>query len=219
MSHKILIVEDDENIQLGLKKALEAESFIVEQAFDGEDGVYLAKTVSPDLIILDIMMPFMNGFEVLSELRGEGNQVPIIVLSARVETQDKVRGLKLGADDYIEKPFALEELLARVYRKLGASMKEDILFGEYSYNLKKSTLYKSGTSIELSGREIRLIEFFLKRDGQVVSREQIISAVWGSSYDGTDRTVDNFILGLRKKIEKKHLVTIRGLGYRFMTKP
>ncbi|MDD0852106.1 response regulator transcription factor [Halobacteriovorax sp. GB3] len=219
MSHKILVIEDDENIQLGLKKALEAESFIVEQAFDGEDGVYLAGTVAPDLIILDIMMPFMNGFEVISELRGEGNEIPIIVLSARVETQDKVRGLKLGADDYMEKPFALEELLARVHRKLGSSIKEEVVFGEFNYSLKTSILRKSDSAIELSGKEIKLIEFLLKRDGQVVNREQIISAVWGSSYDGTDRTVDNFILGLRKKIEKEHLVTVRGLGYRFMTKP
>lgn len=219
MSHKILIIEDDENIQLGLKKALESESFIVDQAFDGEDGVYLAQTVAPDLIILDIMMPFMNGFEVISELRGSRNNIPIIVLSARVETQDKIRGLKLGADDYMEKPFALEELLARIHRKLGSSTKEEIVFGDCIYNFKTSTLRKANTTIELSGKEIKLIEFLLKRNDQVVNREQIISAVWGNSYDGTDRTVDNFILGLRKKIGKNHLVTVRGLGYRFMTKP
>ena len=218
MGHKVLVIEDDENIQLGLKKALEAESFIVEQAFDGEDGVFLAQTTSPDLIILDIMMPFMNGFEVISELRSEGNEIPIIVLSARVETQDKVRGLKLGADDYIEKPFSLEELLARVHRKLGSSTNNNFIFDKYSYCFKTSSLSYSNTTIPISGKEIKLLEFLIKRSGQIVSREQIISAVWGSSYSGTDRTVDNFILGLRKKIGPKYLVTVRGLGYRFVTK-
>ncbi len=219
MNHKILIIEDDENIQLGLKKAFERETYDVVQAFDGEDGVFLAKTENPDLIILDIMMPFMNGFEVISELRSDGSDTPIIVLSARVETQDKVRGLKLGADDYMEKPFALEELLARVYRKIGISIKEEYSFGDCIYSHKVSTLKIEEKIIDLSGKEIKLLEFLLKRDGQIVSREQIIAAVWGSDYEGTDRTVDNFILGLRKKIGKEHLLTVRGLGYRFVTKP
>lgn len=219
MSHKILIIEDDENIQLGLKKALQAERFQVEQAFDGEEGVYLAKTIAPDLIILDIMMPYMNGFEVISELRRDKELTPIIVLSARIETQDKVRGLKLGADDYMEKPFALEELLARVHRKLNTQIKQEKVFGEFVYDIEKSILLQNGEAVELITKEIKLLEFLLKRDGRIVTREQIIGAVWGDDYDGTDRTVDNFVLALRKKIGKDYLMTVRGMGYRFMTKP
>ena len=115
----------------------------MEQAFDGEDGVYLAETWNPDLIILDIMMPFLNGFEVISQLRGEGDKVPVIMLSARVETQDKVRGLKLGADDYMEKPFALEELVARIERRLNTHQEELFQFDEYSYNFDNSSLSKN----------------------------------------------------------------------------
>ncbi len=219
MNERILIIEDDENIQVGLKKALEQEGFEIVQAFDGEDGVYVAREDRPDLIILDIMMPFMNGFEVIAELRGEGDETPIIVLSARIEVQDKVRGLKLGADDYMEKPFSLDELLARVYRKLRGGQRDEVAFGDCLYNRKTSNLVKSGETITLSGKEIRLLNFFLKRVGQVISREQIITSIWGYSYEGTGRTVDNFILGLRKKVGKNHLETVRGMGYRFVTKP
>ncbi len=217
MKAKILVVEDDKHIQMGLKKSLELEGYHVEQAFDGEDGAYIARTENPDLIILDIMMPFMNGFEVISDLRGEGIDTPILVLSARTETQDKVRGIRLGADDYIEKPFSIDELLARVERKLNLSMKEEFCFGSFSFNQKTSQLIKDSVEISLSSKEIKMLNFFISRKDQVVSRDQIIQGVWGHHYEGTDRTVDNFILGLRKKIGKEHLSTVRGMGYRFVT--
>lgn len=219
MSERILIIEDDEHIQLGLKKAFENEGYNVTQAFDGEDGAYLVKEVQPDLIILDIMMPFMNGFEVISELRTEGIDIPILVLSARTETQDKIRGFKLGADDYIEKPFSLEELLARVERRLKMQSKGEFVFGNFSFDQRANLLLRSEKEVLLSGKEIKLLKFFIARKNQILSREQIIHGVWGGDYTGTDRTVDNFILGLRKIIGKEHLVTVRGLGYRFVTSP
>lgn len=220
MNKNILIIEDDETISLGLKKALSAEGYQVTCAFDGEDGVYLANTELPNLIILDIMMPFMNGFEVIAELRRDGNQVPIIVLSARVETQDKVRGLKLGADDYMEKPFSIDELLARVQRKLDIGRSKNLTFGDFNYNQLTTTLtsISTDTALTLTSKEIKLLDLLIKRDGQIISREKIITSIWGCDYEGTDRTVDNVILGLRKKIGKDHLLTIRGMGYRFMTK-
>ena len=118
MTKSILIVEDDKNIQMGLSKSLRKKGFLVYQAFDGEEGVYFAKNNNPDLIILDLMMPFRNGFEVIADLRHDGDQTPILILSAKTRDEDKVRGFKLGADDFVSKPFAIEELLARINRKL-----------------------------------------------------------------------------------------------------
>ncbi len=219
MNKTILIVEDDPHIRLGLKKALQMEGYQVLEATDGEQGLWLAQTETPALIVIDIMMPRMNGFEVIAALRSDGNKTPLIVLSARTETQDKVRGLKLGADDYMEKPFALEELLARIERKIGIANLQSVTFGDYCFDFKTESLSINGQSIVLSAKEIKLLRFLLQRTGQIVSREQIISAVWGGDYFGTDRTVDNFILGLRKKIGKEFFTTIRGMGYRFMTQP
>lgn len=214
---KVLIIEDDEVLALGLKKAFTAEGFESLNAYDGDTGLYMAKTESPDIIILDIMMPNMNGFEVTTELRRSGEQVPIIVLSARSDKQDLIRGLDLGADDYITKPFDLGELMARVRRKLGQQLEKNAEFGDYIYNWKLRKLSKASNqqSIELASKEQLLLEFFLKREGQIVSREQILDAVWGSDYDGTDRTVDNFVMILRKKTVAACFKTVRGLGYRF----
>ena len=219
MNKTILIIEDDPHIRLGLNKALQMEGYQVLTANDGEQGLWLAQTESPALIVVDIMMPKMNGFEVIAALRSEGNETPLIVLSARTETQDKVRGLKLGADDYVEKPFALAELLARIERKLGSQTQQQVTFGDFNFDFKTECLSENGNTIVLSAKEIKLLQFMLQRVGQIVSREQIISAVWGGDYYGTDRTVDNFILGLRKKIGKVFLTTVRGMGYRFMTQP
>jgi DNA-binding response OmpR family regulator len=219
MNKTILIIEDDPHIRLGLNKALQMEGYQVLTANDGEQGLWLAKTENPALIVVDIMMPKMNGFEVIAALRSEGNETPLIVLSARVETQDKVRGLKLGADDYVEKPFALAELMARIERRLGTVTQQQVTFGDFHFDFKTECLSENGQTIVLSAKEIKLLQFMLQRVGQIVSREQIISAVWGGDYYGTDRTVDNFILGLRKKIGKGFLTTVRGMGYRFMTQP
>lgn len=215
---KVLIVEDDKVISDGLRQVLEGEGYEVACAFDGEDGLYMVKTEAPDLVILDIMMPNMNGFEVTTEVRRSGDSIPILVLSARTESQDKVRGLDLGADDYMTKPFDLDELLARVRRLLKKQHLENNQFGDFEYSWQDRTLSQHGSFIQLQSKERLLLEFFLKRSNQIVSREQILDGVWGADYDGTDRTVDNLVVALRKKVGTQHLVTERGLGYRFVTK-
>lgn len=216
---KILIIEDDKIISNGLKQALENEGYQVQCAFDGDMGLYMAKTESPDLVIMDVMMPSMNGFEVTTELRRHGEQVPILILSARTESKDKIRGLDLGADDYISKPFDLDELLARVRRFLKKESQNVDEFGDCQYDWGLRSLSCKKTAITLSTKERLLLELFLKRKNQIITREQILDNVWGSDYDGTDRTVDNLIVALRKKLGTEHLVTERGLGYRLVTKP
>ncbi|OQW46296.1 MAG: hypothetical protein A4S09_16415 [Proteobacteria bacterium SG_bin7] len=218
---KIVIIEDDKIISSGLRQALTKEGYDVKCAFDGDTGIYLVKTEKPDLVILDIMMPNMNGFEVTTEVRRLGDSVPIIILSARVETKDKIRGLDLGADDYMTKPFDLDELLARVRRQLRRETENDEDFGNLRYSWKNRNLLSQAAkeSIALSSKERVLLEFFLRRKNQIVTREQILDGVWGADYDGTDRTVDNIIVSLRKKIGAQFLLTERGLGYRFVTKP
>lgn len=217
---RVLIVEDDLIISKGLRLALEAGGYEVILAYDGAEGLYKAKTESPDLIILDIMMPQLNGFEVATELRRSGDSVPIIVLSARNEPSDKVRGLDLGADDYVEKPFDLSELLARVRRQLGKRLQQSQKFGEciYDWRIRELRDMRTNSPITLSTKERKLLEFFLKRTNQIVSREQVLDGVWGADYQGTDRTVDNVIVSLRKKVGADSLLTERGAGYRFVTK-
>lgn len=219
--HKILIVEDDKTIAVGLKRALISEGFEVILAFDGEDGVLALKSEKPDLAIVDIMMPILNGFELAAEVRRLGIDTPLIVLSARHETKDKVRALGLGADDYMTKPFDLDELIARVHRRLNASSCQKSTFGHfvYDWNTRLLTNFESQNVIELNGKETKLLEFFLKRVDRPLSRDHILSGVWGDEYEGTDRTVDNFIVSLRRKIASAHFQTVRGGGYRFVTKP
>lgn len=220
MKESILVIEDDLIISNGLVQALEEEGYQTLVAMDGETGLHMAKTSSPDLLILDIMMPRLNGFEVVTELRRNGDQVPVIVLSARTDSRDKVRGLDLGADDYVAKPFDLDELLARVRRHLGRKTIQDHVFGEfvYEWRTRQLLLAEDRSAIALTAKERKLLEFFLKRDGQILSREQVLDGVWGDDYDGTDRTVDNLVVSLRKKLGSRFLQTERGLGYRFMTK-
>jgi len=219
MMARILVVEDDEIIADGLNVALGKEGHEVLVATDGQDGLHYAKTSSPDLIILDIMMPFMNGFEVTTELRRSGENLPIIILSAREALSDKVRGLDLGADDYMTKPFKLEELLARVRRRLGGRTEATTAFGRNVYSWETQQLTDaSGQPVPLTTRERRLLEFVLKRPNRIITRNQIIDGVWGDEYDGSDRTVDNFIVRLRRKIGASHILTVHGQGYRFQKK-
>ncbi len=217
---KIIVIEDDKIISNGLRQALTKEGYDVKCAFDGDSGLYMVKTEKPDLVILDIMMPHMNGFEVTTEVRRLGDSVPIIILSARVETKDKIRGLDLGADDYMTKPFDLDELLARVRRQLRRELENDEDIGELIYSWKNRSLLNPATKeiMTLTSKERVLLEFFLRRKNQIITREQILDGVWGADYDGTDRTVDNVIVSLRKKIGTQFLLTERGLGYRFVTK-
>lgn len=223
---RILIVEDDESISLGLRMNLEAEGYEVQLAADGEDGLALATGGGTDLVILDVMLPKMNGFEVVRHLRAKHATVPVIMLSARGAEMDKVMGLELGAEDYITKPFGLAELLARVkavLRRDGLSrqrVEAVVLAGELTIDSGTRLVSRAGAPVELTATEFDVLWCLVEAQGRVLSREEILTQVWGVGHHGTLRTIDNFLLQLRSKLEKdsaepEHLLTVRGVGYRF----
>jgi DNA-binding response OmpR family regulator len=222
----ILVVEDDESITLGLRMNLEAEGYRVSVAVDGEDGLELARTDAIDLVILDVMLPKLNGFEVVRQLRGEGCTIPVIMLSARGAEMDKVMGLELGAEDYITKPFSLAELLARVkavLRRDGIARPGTnslVKAGELEINSAMRQVRRAGSDVTLTATEFDILWCLVEAAGRVLTREQILSRVWGPGHHGTLRTIDNFLLQLRNKLEvdpaePRHLTTVRGVGYRF----
>lgn len=224
----ILIVEDDESISLGLRMNLEAEGYDVQVAADGEDGLALASAGGVDLVILDVMLPKVNGFEVVRRLRAESGTVPVIMLSARGAEMDKVMGLELGAEDYITKPFSLAELLARVkavLRRDGLSRKRVeavVQAGDLTIDSGTRLVTRAGAPVELTATEFDVLWCLVEAQGRVLSREEILTQVWGAGHHGTLRTIDNFLLQLRSKLEQdsaepRHLVTVRGVGYRFKT--
>jgi DNA-binding response OmpR family regulator len=224
---KVLVVEDDSSIAMGLELNLAAEGYAVDTATDGEQGLILARGGGVDLIILDVMLPRINGFEILRLLRSEGRRVPVIMLSARGAEMDKVMGLELGAEDYITKPFGLAELLARVravFRRATPSPQElarpVLNAANLAINRGTRQVFRDGQSVDLTGTEFDILVCLVEAEGRVLSREEIQARVWGPTHHGTPRTVDNFILQLRAKIEPdpsapKHLLTVRGRGYRF----
>lgn len=223
---RILIVEDDESISLGLKLNLQAEGYGVDVAADGEDGLEKAQQGGFDLVIMDVMLPRMNGFEVVRILRERDYTIPVIMLSARGEETDKVMGLDLGAEDYITKPFGLAELLARVKAVLRrdnmsrARTDAVVQAGELTINSQTRQVMRAGEPVTLTATEFDVLWCLVDAAGQVLSREQIRSRVWGPEHHGTLRTIDNFLLQLRSKLERDstlptHLLTVRGVGYRF----
>lgn len=223
---RILVVEDDESIILGLRMNLEAEGYAVDVATDGEAAVAMVHESPPSLLILDVMLPRVNGFEVLRILRHEGFTMPVIMLSARGAEMDKVMGLELGAEDYITKPFSLAELLARVKAVLrrDAMVRPEatslIRAGQIEIDTAARRVTRAGASVPLTATEFDVLMCLVDARGRVLSREQILSRVWGPSHHGTLRTIDNFVLQLRNKLEAdpalpRHLVTVRGVGYRF----
>jgi DNA-binding response OmpR family regulator len=219
---RVLVVEDDSSISLGLRMNLEAEGYEVTLAQDGESGLALARE-GWDLIVLDVMLPRVNGFEIVRALRAEANRTPILLLSARGAEVDKVTGLGLGADDYVTKPFGLAELLARVrvaLRRSGVHGDEEWRFGEIAVHVGQREVTCAGTAVELTAKEFDVLATLVRAHGRVLTREQILDAVWGANHHGTPRTVDNFIAQLRTKLEEdpaapRHLLTVRGVGYRF----
>ena len=225
MSSRILIVEDDPSIRLGLKRSLEFEGFSVELARDGEEAIQRAFDMKPDLIVLDIMLPRVNGFEVCRTVRKYDTNIPILILSAKGDEGDKVLGLELGADDYITKPFSIRELTARIKRALSrrkSAEGEVDLFEEDGLKIDfgGQTMLVDGVDRELSTREFKLLRFLIQNRGRVLSRDQILNKVWGYDYDGTPRTIDNFINKLRQKLgddptEPTWIQTVRGSGYKF----
>lgn len=223
-AEKILLVEDDPSIVKGLELNLGViEGYNLRHAATGPAGVQAALEWRPDLILLDLMLPGIDGYEVCRQLRRAGLGCPIIILSARGAEAEKVMGLELGADDYVTKPFGLQELLARVKAQLRRArpappQSGPVRFGDVEADLQAGEVRRGGEVIEMTAKELKLLEFFLRREGRVVTRQMILDAVWGEEYFGTERTVDNFITRLRQKLdgeEPRFFQTVRGIGYRF----
>ena len=222
MSH-VLIIEDSEDMAYGLKTNLEYEDYQVTVATDGEEGLQQALEVSPDLIILDLTLPKLDGLSLLSELRSKGVQIPVLILTARGEEQDKVTGLKLGADDYVTKPFALLELLARVealLRRAENATASSLKTCDIEINAAARTVKRDGKDVELAPRELELLIALVKQNGQVVSRQELLHSVWGHAGRVETRTVDTHVAELRRKLETdpsnpRYIHTVRKVGYRF----
>ncbi len=220
---RILIVEDDPSIVLGLRVNMNAEGYEVEVAEDGRGGLSACRR-DFDLVVLDLMLPHVNGFEVLRTMRAEGITTPVIVLTARGSELDKVTGLDLGADDYVTKPFALAELLARVraaLRRPTVGSAPCWRFGAVSVDPASRVVLNGAEPVELTATEFEVLAILCRSAGRVLTRGQIHATVWGPSRAGTLRTVDNFVAQLRAKLEEdpsepRHLVTVRGVGYRFV---
>ncbi len=221
---RILLVEDEKEMAAGLKDNFEFDGHEVLIAEDGEAGLEMALNACPDLILLDLMLPKMSGLDVCRKLREKGKHVPIIMLTARGQEMDKVVGLELGADDYITKPFGLRELLARVHavlRRYQSSEKKDesCVIGRLSLDFQHYTARDDQGEVTLTHKEFLILQFLYQQHGQTVSRDDLLSHVWGEDVYPTTRTVDNQILKLRKKVEKnpakpQHILTIHGIGYK-----
>jgi len=223
---KILVIEDDPKVAEVLRQGLAEEMFGVEVARDGEHGEFLAATNHYDLIILDVLLPKQNGFAVCSALRAEKVATPILMLTARDATADKIEGLNRGADDYLTKPFAFEELLARVRALLrrGSSLVESRLeCGPLSVDTTGHIVSVNGRQIELTAREYSLLVCLMRNEGKVLSRQQLADRVWGADYDPFSNVIDVYINYLRNKVDRdrqyKLIHTVRGLGYLFRSKP
>ncbi len=222
---KILVIEDEPHIVLGLTDALEFEGFGVVSAAKGKDGVLLARQEKPDAVLLDLMLPDTNGFKVCEELRRIDRFVPIIMLTARSQEVDKIRGLDVGADDYVTKPFGVGELIARLralFRRAARpaeAPQEVFSIGQVTVNLTTQSIALGGKAEQLSFYEVELLRLLFERVGQPVSREEILQKIWGVEAGPSNRTVDNFIVKLRKKIEAspdrpEHILTVYGFGYK-----
>jgi DNA-binding response OmpR family regulator len=223
---KVLIIEDEPNMALGLKDSCEYEGYEVSVARNGKEGLDKATSESPDIILLDVMLPLMSGLDVCRTLRKQGIETPVLMLTARGEEMDKVVGLEVGADDYVTKPFGLRELLARMRALLRRSTRqvteiESFAFGDVELNFRKFVASKSGELLELSAREFEILRYLIRHRGEIVTRDQLLDEVWG--YDSTPitRTVDNHIAKLRQKIEQdpsspRHIITVHRIGYRFV---
>jgi DNA-binding response OmpR family regulator len=223
---KILIVEDEPNMVTGLRDNFEFEGYEVITAEDGVTGLERALHESPDLVVLDVMMPRMSGLDVCKQLKAKRPSVPVIMLTARGQEVDKVVGLELGADDYVTKPFSIRELLARVkavLRRAKGSPKdeESYSFGDVEVNLRSCQVSKRGKELDFSSKEFELLKYFLRHTGETLSRDRLLEDVWGYEHFPTTRTVDAHIVRLRQKVEPKpdeprFILTVHGTGYKFV---
>ncbi|HKO47077.1 MAG TPA: response regulator transcription factor [Polyangiaceae bacterium] len=222
----ILVIDDEPHITLGLKDALEFEGFRVVTASNGKDGALLARQEHPHAILLDLMLPDVNGYQVCEDVRRFDAFVPIIMLTAKSQEADKIRGLDAGADDYVTKPFSVGELVARIraiFRRANRpSESATFNLGKLTVNVAAHTLERAGKQPEsLSFYEVELLRMLFERAGQPVSREEILNKIWGVDANPTNRTIDNFIVKLRRKIEKhpdkpEHILTVYGFGYKLV---
>lgn len=220
---RILVVEDEPDIAFGLKDDLKVEGYEVEIVRDGISAISRARAESWDLILLDVMLPRKDGFEVCRELRRSGMRTPIIMLTAKTHEAEKVLGLDLGADDYVTKPFSPRELRARInaaLRRSAESTPEVYCFGDIEVDFTRAELRHRGKPIKMTSLEFRLMEAFVRNRGRIMSRNQLLESAWGRDTFVTDRVVDHHIVNLRRKIElhpeqPRYLVSVRGMGYRF----
>ena len=223
---KILIVEDEPHMRLGLKDNLEFESYEVQMAENGRNALEILNQTSFDLILLDVMMPELSGFDVCKQARKKGITTPIIFLTAKGEEIDKVLGLELGADDYIVKPFSLRELLARVKAVLrrtssNSPQESKITIGNLVFDFQHYEAFEGESPVKLSHKEFEIVHHLWEHKNEIVSREQLLKQVWGYEAQPTTRTVDNFILKLRQKMEAnpnepKFILTVHGIGYKLV---
>jgi len=223
---KILIVEDEPNMVAGLRDNFEFEGYKVITAGDGVEGLQKALDESPDLVVLDVMMPRMSGLEVCKQLRAKRATLPIIMLTARGQEVDKVVGLELGADDYVTKPFSIRELLARVKAILrrastGPKNQEHHSFADVEVDLRRCRVVKSGKLLDVSSKEFELLKYFISHSGETLSRDRLLEDVWGYDNFPTTRTVDTHLVRLRQKLEPdpeqpQYFLTVHGTGYRFV---
>ena len=217
---RILVVEDDKKVAGFIKKGLEEETYAIDVAYNGEDGLPLGSEGQYDLIILDIMLPKIDGLEILSQLRDQGRDTPILLLTAKDAVDDRVAGLNKGADDYLTKPFAFSELLARVrvlLRRGKAEVKTTLQIADLTLDLVSHNVNRGGDEIELTGKEYSLLEYFMRNQEKVLTRTMIAEHVWDYNFDTFTNVIDVYINHLRKKIDKgrksKLLHTLRGVGY------
>lgn len=224
---RILLIEDEPQLCMGLKDNLEFEAYTVLTALDGKTGLQLALSEKPDLIVLDLMLPVLSGFDICNALRNQGLAIPVIMLTARGEEEDKVLGLELGADDYITKPFSIRELLSRIKAVLRRTEKsvsplKTHRIGKLDVDFDHYSALENGKTVKLSHKEFELLKYFFEHVGKTVTREQLLEKVWEYKKGCPEsRTVDNFIVRLRKKIERdprkpQHLLTVHGFGYKLI---
>jgi DNA-binding response OmpR family regulator len=227
MKTAVLCIEDDPNILIGLRELLEGDGFVVETCTRGDEACTMANRVNPGLIVLDVMLPGLSGFDVCKQLRAAGTRTPILMLTAKGQEIDKVIGLELGADDYLTKPFGVRELLARVHALLrratpttGTPNLQEFSIGDSVIDPKRFELRRGSEVSEITPKELKLLELFHAHPGEVLSRDRLLNEVWGIQYYGTTRALDQVIVQLRRKLgengQPTHLITVHGVGYKLV---
>jgi DNA-binding response OmpR family regulator len=223
---KVLVVEDDPAILRGLADNLRFEGYIVVTAADGESGYQMQHRENPDLIVLDLMLPRINGLDLCRKLRTDGIQVPILMLTARSEEADRIIGFDTGADDYVTKPFSLGELMARIRAILRRTSRtgrpEELRFGDVEVDFKRYVAFRNGKPVDMTRKEFATLRCLAARSGEVLTRDELLNEVWGYESYPVSRTVDNHIASLRAKLEADpahpaHIRTVHGVGYKFVT--